>query len=811
MELAEFIALGGLLHDIGKPIQRCGLTTGNHSILGADFLREISKASKKEIYELLALFSEFHHQAFMDEDIIKKAISEVKPNRFGLSMDDVYRALWIVYEADNLSSLEREELESGFRSQTSLYSPFNPNLAYPLKELDLDKLEELPVPKEGVIASSRDYEKIRNKLLFELSNVDQVSVDRILPILEKYLTFVSSFTKEGNVISLYDHMRMTSAIALAMFRAGCTADDVKKGRCRKEKFFLLIEGDFSGIQDFIYSVSGKGTLKYLRARSSFLEILSWDVVLEILTRLGLTRANVIFNAGGHFLIIAQNTEEARRKLEGIRREVVRWLWESFHGKIYLAIEWISIRGDDFRRVDGRNLFFEARMKLKEKLNIRKLKRFSELEENFLGYREAAGRLEECQVCGKEEEPSKLIELKLGEEPSRVCPTCYTLFYLGEKLPKAVSLLRMPKGECRNYLKEKLDMIEGPFSVFVVIEKNKENEINRLLDCRPTHILVKNSLNPKKAPTGIKFVPYFVADYYKKIGKEGSVASFDELAGSSLGAKRLGVIKGDVDHLGLFFRNADSPSKLATISRFIDYFFKVYLNGIIKGRFNKIIREQLTNGKSLPSLSPWKSEPNIVVIYSGGDDFFIVGSWNEAFELAFMIREAFRKYTGDSLTLSVGFGIFDERIPIYRFASEISRRLEISKDEGRNRIFVIDRRAPRGFELSYKWDDYIKLWNKYGRLIYSSDEAQLTKDFRGRRNFLWKLLEIRELYVTNPMSTRWAYLAGYHLARNFSNKDHIMQTFSKLAMIYSNALKQKKPQPIYWIDGVLKIILLATRG
>ena len=56
-----------------------------------------------------------------------------------------------------------------------------------------------------------------------------------------------------------------------------------------EPMFLLLSCDLSGIQNFIYSISGSGALRQLRARSLYLELLMEVIIDEILARTGLCR------------------------------------------------------------------------------------------------------------------------------------------------------------------------------------------------------------------------------------------------------------------------------------------------------------------------------------------------------------------------------------------------------------------------------------------------------------------------------------------------------------------------------------------
>ena len=74
-------------------------------------------------------------------------------------------------------------------------------------------------------------------------------------------------------VSLYDHCKATAALATALWRWHHEADretiaDVKDGW--GEEKFLLIQGDFFGIQDFIFAEGGqtqKHAHKLLRGRS----------------------------------------------------------------------------------------------------------------------------------------------------------------------------------------------------------------------------------------------------------------------------------------------------------------------------------------------------------------------------------------------------------------------------------------------------------------------------------------------------------------------------------------------------------------
>ena len=88
-------------------------------------------------------------------------------------------------------------------------------------------------------------------------------------------------------------------------------------------------------------------------------------------------------------------------------------------------------------------------------------------------------------------------------------------------------------------------------------------------------------------------------------------------GRYCGLDALGILKADVDNLGLIMGwglkgDRFTLSRLATLSRQLDLFFSCFL----------------------PDLIASKSEfQNIYTVFAGGDDLFLIGPWNRIMELA----------------------------------------------------------------------------------------------------------------------------------------------------------------------------------
>ncbi len=798
MDEALLVALGGLLHDIGKFVQRAHWDEKRtHEEWGYDFLyslKDLNPAFKK-----LAYFAGYHH------------VDSLKV----LMVDDLrlVNLLWIVCEADNISASERAvEMPQFGNPLKSVFSSVNLGIGkpegsyYDLKEYDPNEFfyptkEKLTITKKKYYTL---YENFRDELLNQIKHL--LDFDKILILLEKYTTFLPSIMGKGNDVSLYDHLRMTSAIALCMYyyhRNELGSDLKNRILDRKEKKYLLIGGDISGIQDFIYTISSKGALKYLRARSFYLELLTEDIVAEIIEKLKLTRANVIYCGGGHFYVLAPNTEDVKKVIEKVRTKCNEWLFKKFKGKLYLAIDYVELSGDNLASLKlGNASIWET---IGRKLKIAKNRKFLELlkAQHELVERDYLQNLASCEVC------NAYVSETSKENDLNVCEMCRDLLRLGKYLPKIDTFVRWRYDE---NLERFYPKIELPFSVFYGVYEVEKNIKDVPKDAL---IFIKNSFGLGDFYRGYRTVPYFVSDYVAK-DEKGEIKSFDELSKEALGVEKIAVLRMDVDNLGKVFseglpEDKRSLSRYATLSRFMSHFFKNCIRLLARRQLDVL------KDKNLPKLSKDDGERNLVVVYSGGDDLFIVGAWNDVFEIAFEIRELFGEYVGwnPNLTISAGFAIFDPKYPLYRMAKITRDRLETAKDEGskinrdvkvKDRILLLERSIPKNkefkniYKISYKWNEFVDVWNKYIPKFFENGNLKIS------RAILRKILEAREKYVQNPKGLKWHISLIYYLSRA-----KLIDVFGDLAKRDIEKIRKDEPQEIYYIDAPLRILDLAVRG
>lgn len=682
METVVFqtITTAGLLHDIGKFLQRGDFgpltVTGKHPKVSQDFVNTYRDFFSKfcDIDLLSELIARHHESAgFPPELKVSGAAEEIRPYAY------------IVSRADNYSSAERDDgpdeaLGKGFKktalasvfSRLELSIPRGKASSYKLKRLSpaagfpvlgVDALDETPY-KNHLKNFGEEFSRLAKDP--SINSFDKFYT-RLLSILQSYTWCVPSSTLDAVPdVSLYDHLKTTSAIAAASARyheakmRGVTIDDMHK--------FRLVVGDLSGIQKYIFRATQKGygkIAKRLRARSFFLSVLSDMVSHMLIHAFKLPVANIIMSSGGKFYVLVPNTVDSSDIVAGIQQRIDAELLKRFHGELALNLASVAFSGDDF------DDFGSVMAEVGQKLAGRKTAPFAEIlhengrwnETRFVSrYKES---LAACPGCGKIH-PDEVI-----------CGDCRQDERIGSMLPRA-KYISFFRGNAPSVATE---VISGySFTVDCDIVKHS-----------PPPYLVYN-LNEKGKPTENPELVKYMAKYVPV--QEEQAVGFDEIAESAKGIKLLGCLKADVDHLGMLFllglrdvstkRNHASISRVSTMSRMLELFFS--------GWIEKLFEEPAFH--------------NCYTVYSGGDDLLIVGPWDRIFELAGRINSDFRQFIAGNpnVTLSAGLSLFKARFPIdsavaqaERFLADAKEKVNTTTNTSRDQITL--------FGQTIKWDQY----------------------------------------------------------------------------------------------------------
>lgn len=700
---------------------------------------------------------------------------------------------YIVYEADNIASgmdrRENEGEEKGFDPKLNLDSIFSVFYSdkeiqvankYPLIYKDINKAFNYP-RTDISLATNSNYEALLNKIKshFITKDISQISINQLLQIIEEGFSYLPSSTNRAEVcdISLYVHSKITSAVASCMklYFDEQQIQDYKK-YCfnsgskifRNEKIYLLVSGDISGIQDFIYTIPSKGALKTLRGRSLYIDLLLEEFIDEYLEQIGLSRANVLYSGGGHFYILAPNIEDTKKAIDKLQAKMNRWLMENIGINLYLAIGIAECSANNLMKSEAQgNLFATVNKKLKDDKTIRYSKDEDFLEYIFNVEKEEDTAKKECNIC------HNLVDKlwKYNSDEEIACEFCLNLYKLGQDIltQDLVFVISEEKidGGIKIFGKDK------DLYLYAVNIEDIDMFKGKILRIYSKNNLLENDLA----------IRLYLADYSAK-NENDEVMTFDDLAKSSCktdkGIKRLGVLRLDVDDLGIAFSSGfvsdkdkiEDNLRYATLSRYADLskdismFFKVAINKICAGDLTGCVdfEEKAFNIFGIAKAPKRK----VNIIYAGGDDLFLVGAWDEVLEVAIDINRAFKQFTNGKLTLSAGMAMFSPTYPISKMAEIAGLLVQMSKnrkDKNSIALFGMETNLKANGQLEckhiYTWADFemkvCKEKMNYLLARLSFDGDKFNKLSVGK-SLIYRLMDLIQLADEDKLNiARFAYV------------------------------------------------------
>ena len=518
--------------------------------------------------------------------------------------------------------------------------------------------------------AERGYQQISEDIAarFTRKSPAQMPLGELLRVIEETMSYVPS--PAGADISLYDYARMTAAYAAALHRYAA-AQDIHSAHTYEERggealpAFLLVSADISGIQPFIYAIPSKGALKSLRGRSFYLEILLENIVDEILAACGISRSALLYTGGGHFYLLLPNTEDVQNILARCHTEVNNWMLEHFGSSLYLAMAWTACTGAELAGQGTQ----EAFRRVSEGLSAEKLCRYSEeqLAAMFMpesDWNKTRDKERECGVC----RTSTAHLMPYPADPFiEACPMCSHLLKFGERiLTKNAFCVSAERGA------EVLSLPGIGRTLYLTAEEL--DDVDRL-SYKIERIYAKNAAYTGDLPAAHLWLGDYSARENKKVLEMEDLARRSGGTEDSTGIPRVGVMRADVDNLGAAFL-AGFPSEYATMTRTaalsqrLSLFFKHYINDICHGKFSTHFslfgREK-------------KAARDVHIVYSGGDDIFLLGAWDDIVELAVDLRGAFSRFTSGKLHFSAGLGFFKDKCPIAEMARRTGELESRAKD------------------------------------------------------------------------------------------------------------------------------------
>ena len=565
----------------------------------------------------------------------------------------------------NKSAADSIALESIFNKMNG----FGQTLYYEYRIAD----EKAVYPTDKAISPSFDIEKYKQEISQFVSSDDITDIGRILEVTETYTSFLpaSYFGDYGNGISWYDHIRMVCSVSSCLYdymKENSYSDitSLPFSELCSMKLFLLYSFDTSGIQKFIYTITNSGALKGLRARSFYLEMLMEILICEFLKRVGLSKANLIYSGGGHAYLLLPNTSAIKAHIDSFMKELKAWLMETFSASLFIADGYSECSADSLANTPEGS-YSSIFRSISEKISAKKMNRYSAHEIIRLNT-PLSEHTRECKICHRSDMLDK-------EDKCRICQSIESA---------ASDILKNDFFAIWKNHPDKSEMLPLPFNLTLSGESVESLDWSCKQGIVPEIILSKNRTSRHYSDANTV-----------NIGDYASSSSFEDLIKHSEGIKRLGVLRADVDNLGQAFvsgypKDIMTLSRTSAFSRIMSKFFKLNINDLLRnGTFD------LKQGHS-------PAPRNAAIVYSGGDDVFIVGSWDDIIGLSVDLYNSFRKYTQDTLSISAGIGMYHEKYPISSMAQSSGELEEYSKQlDGKNAVTLFDN------SNRYKWDVFIE--------------------------------------------------------------------------------------------------------
>ena len=235
------------------------------------------------------------------------------------------------------------QTDFSYRYDLDVLSPYS---IFPKQKRDITKSEAKEEYNQLWNSFVDDVKKIH---LRDNWNLYLDSFDTLYAIYTQNIP--SSSYKTLSDVSLYDHSKSTAALATALWRYHyeTKTENIEDLKNDAERKFLLIQGDVSGIQNYIFESgkhSRKNAYKFLRGRSFMVSLFSECSALKILDALGLPSTSQIMNAAGKFIIVAPNTEDVKTQLVKVKDELDEWFKSEYYGLISVGIATIEASQKD---------------------------------------------------------------------------------------------------------------------------------------------------------------------------------------------------------------------------------------------------------------------------------------------------------------------------------------------------------------------------------------------------------------------------------------------------------------------------------
>lgn len=704
--------------------------------------------------------------------------------------------------------------------------PFGPETLFPCEDAGEDPL----------VLFRQFFENAQN---LKHSDNPWLWLEHLDSLMQGHLSNLPAPIETMETVSWYDFARTSAAVAVALYRFRETgeAPEAKAHSAGHQETFVMVSGNFQGIQKFIFTAHGdirQYRSKLLRGRSLAVSLLS-ELAADMLCReLELPCISVIFNAAGQFTVLAPGLEDTDHRCQAVENRINAWLFDISYGETVMGISQVGATPTDLSRSG-----FKRKWREKGSANDQKKYHPIDLEEyggtdksrTYLNGFNSDLAAPLCPVCRKRPSESGMEKDRHVQNLKSVCKLCRDHIFLGTRVVKSDRLIITEPEKAPVASDKKL---AAPiFDRYQLIFSDGSEEPIRTADILRAWELGSGVKDPSSEIT-VKYINGYLPRYtqadrydpripeadketYKKEMENSDPVQFKHIAHKAqtveakdkiVGLSALAVLKADVDDLGLLMSDGLPAEKydmahLCTLSRQLNAFFAVFLPYHL-GYFER---------------ENQKPYSDVYTVFAGGDDLFLIGPWNRIIELSVDLAGQFRRYVCDNpdVHFSAGITLHRPQTSIELLANLAEDSLETSKTSGKNRLTL--------FDETVIWEQSGQLFGQpiYGQIQKWQDEAHLNNAMLYRLNHLTEMakqeMALRQrakqakkknrggvmdsfsVSLSEVQCTKWRALLGYSLERNVKAKDEsekgepiqgirkeMFQTITQWLETYGGAMK-----------------------
>lgn len=770
------LAAAGLLHDIGKVLQPAKIPLSAEAGKLEQMICPVFNGNyshKHVLYTAHALYEMESNYGRLDRSRIERvAIYHHRPNTDQLDENLLTKADWLASGHDRQSSLEEEErtglipivstLSLAGEKQQGRETTENEMLS--TSALDFAEEAYLPVAKQSRTDYQERCQLLSSQVLSALNRdygSPEECLESLLGVTQGLLHTVPASRYRGHVtdVSLFDHSRMVAALAACLgmqeHENGNNANQIK-GR------FRFVTLGMGGIQNFIFrsvpplepadspanqSVN-KGSAKRLRARSFYISLFSWIAARRILNELGLPSTNLVYDAGGHALLLIPEMSEVVELVNQVLAQIAAEIRDTLGG----TLRFDYALSEPLLESDFHPSKFQTQLRKIETARANARLRFPDDRLRDGQSWAENGWIDNSDVSLVIDRAPFLKQLKL----------------LGQVLPKS-EFLALNSGDRADWSEDLLGMrvslhTERPASGLVYSLKPQAAGHATPLFLSGSHLPVATEQELQRLET-----LQAVFDEEEPL-QAGAPLPFHALAhlstsdeGTPVKHPMLGVLKADVDLLGALFSygfcsnpasaGGDASSRatlgrLAALSRSLDQFFKGFLIEKIRTHYR-----------------------NLYTVFVGGDDLFLIGPWYDLVRFTRDLHGWFTRMTcqNQDVTFSAGIIFSKPATPVVHLADQAEAVLEEAKSRGRNRIAYGN--------VTLTWEQYQRAFELHQLLVSC---ISTSADSRGvNPSMIYRLLKYSQQAMKCGLSVneggqavkpsfaemKWRAQLSYDLKRN----------------------------------------------